>query len=325
MSVKNSEGIFGLGFSEADAQLVLLPVPFEATTSYGVGTLEGPENILQASDQVDLYHPTYNEAWKAGIYQLPEDSRIKAWNFEAKKLVDEIRSSAATDKSKAKIDQVNAISKTLTDFIYEQAKERLSENKKFGVIGGDHSAPLGSIRAHLEKFPLMGILHFDAHYDLRESYEGFEQSHASIMYNVLQMKNLKSLTTVAIRDFCEEEATLADSDKRVKSFPAHQLFDWKASGTSWSDICEKIISTLPEQVYISFDVDGLDPTYCPGTGTPVPGGLSYAEASYLLRRLLHAKKKIVGFDLCEVGASEFDGNVGARLLFELSLLCLSSI
>jgi len=256
---------------------------------------------------------------------LPEDSRIKAWNFEAKKLVDEIRSSAATDKSKAKIDQVNAISKTLTDFIYEQAKERLSENKKFGVIGGDHSAPLGSIRAHLEKFPLMGILHFDAHYDLRKSYEGFEQSHASIMYNVLQMKNLKSLTTVAIRDFCEEEATLADSDKRVKSFPAHQLFDWKASGTSWSDICEKIISTLPEQVYISFDVDGLDPTYCPGTGTPVPGGLSYAEASYLLRRLLHAKKKIVGFDLCEVGASEFDGNVGARLLFELSLLCLSSI
>ena len=314
------KGLFGISCSEEESKVIVMSVGFEGTTSYLAGTSAGPGNVLQASEQVDLLHPLAGDAWKRGIYLLPNPQEFVDWSAKAKALAKEIRQSEGSKKDQ--IAEVNSISTQLNDRVYKMAKKQLEKNKIFSVLGGDHSVPFGSIQAHVEKYPQMGVLHIDAHYDLRKAYEGFENSHASIMFNVLTKTSLKSLTQVAIRDYCEEERTLAEKDSRVKSFLDDQLFEQKASGRTWKELCGKIVESLPKEVYVSFDIDGLSPVYCPGTGTPVPGGLSFREAVYLLREVHQSGRKIIGFDLCEVGPYEYDGNVGSRVLFELSNLSL---
>ena len=191
------------------------------------------------------------------------------------------------------------------------------------MLGGDHSAPFGAIRAHAEAFPDLGILHLDAHADLREAYEGFTWSHASIMFNVVrQLPAVKKLVQVAIRDLCEAEAALIDgSGGRIVTFHDSKLAQGRFDGATWTHQVDEIVSHLPERVYLSFDIDGLDPTLCPNTGTPVPGGLSFHQASALLAGVVRSGRSIVGFDLCEVApdpaGGEWDGNVGARLLYKM--------
>ncbi|MFR5870708.1 MAG: arginase family protein [Alistipes sp.] len=144
-----------------------------------------------------------------------------------------------------------------------------------GLVGGDHSVPLGLIRAVAERNPGVGVLHVDAHADLRRAYEGFTYSHASIMYNVLnEAAGVSALVQVGVRDLCDDEARLASADARVRLFDDYALSAAKFGGESWNAVCDRIIACLPEKAYVSFDIDGLAPEYCPHTGTPVPGGLS---------------------------------------------------
>lgn len=323
----SDQHIFGLPQDESESQLVLLPIGFDATTSYFAGTSKGPQSVLKSSQQVDLFHPIGSESWKKGIYLRPENAAIAEWNTEARSLVTNIRELDETKDAaeiESQLKRVNEISNKLNDFLKDQVEGLLSQNKTVGILGGDHSVPFSSIAAHIEKYPKLGLLHIDAHFDFRKAYEGFENSHASIMYNVVTKTVLQSLTTIGIRDYCEEEIQFAFENKMVKRFTDDQIFERKSEGQSWKDICTQIIETLPDQVYVSFDIDGLEPQFCPGTGTPVPGGLSYNEAVYLLRSLFKAGKQIVGFDLCEVGPTDFDGNIGARILYELSVLSIES-
>jgi agmatinase len=156
--------------------------------------------------------------------------------------------------------------------------------------------------------------------DLREAYEGFTYSHASIFWNVLQRKGITQLTQVGIRDYCEAEALFAkELAGRVAVFFDQQLQEQAFQGISWQEQCTRIIATLPEKVYISFDIDALDPKLCPNTGTPVPGGLSLPQALYLIKQLVSGGRTIIGFDLNEVGGlgCTWDGNVGARVLYKL--------
>ncbi len=125
---------------------------------------------------------------------------------------------------------------------------------------------------------------------------------------------------VAIRDFCEEEQdVIKQSNGRVTTFFDEDLKDWRYRGETWDSLCTSIIKELPKNVYISFDIDGLDPKLCPSTGTPVAGGLEFQEAVYLIKKVAQAGKKIIGFDLSEVapGSTDWDANVGARLLYNL--------
>jgi len=197
-----------------------------------------------------------------------------------------------------------------------------------GLIGGDHSVSLGSIEAHLEKYPQMGVLQIDAHCDLREKFEDFTYSHASVMFNVLQETKLKKLVQVGVQGLCEEEyRRIQDSNGRIQTFFDSSLQESKHQGKSWNQICDDIIATLPIEIYISFDIDGLEPSLCPHTGTPVPGGLTYQEAIYLMKRIVNAGRKIVGFDLVEVTPGkdgDWDANVGAHLLYQLCGWCMRS-
>ena len=222
-----------------------------------------------------------------------------------------------------KIQRVNEGSARLNEYVYREVSRWMAAGKKVGVVGGDHSVPLGAVRAAAERHPGLGILHVDAHADLREAYEGFAYSHASIMHNVLhEVPGVASLVQVGVRDFCDDEAALAAAEPRVAMFDDYALGEARFRGESWNDICGRILAGLPEKVYVSFDIDGLAPQYCPHTGTPVPGGLSFAEAVHLLRALALSGREIVGFDLCEVapapsGEDEWDANVGARMLYKL--------
>jgi agmatinase len=316
-------GVFGLPFTPEEAKVVLVPVPFEATTSYGGGTAEGPEAILEASKQVDLFDLDTGKPYEAGIAMLPQPGDVRAWNDEAKRLAAPIVESGGLEVNSAALAKVNALSEKMNDWVYQATKRWLDAGKIVGVVGGDHSTPFGCIKAYAEKYPQLGVLHLDAHADLREAYEGFTWSHASIMFNVMrQVPNVKKLVQVGIRDFGEAEYQLIrESDGRIHTFFDARLARARLDGMPWREQVDAIVNELPQHVYLSWDIDGLEPTLCPNTGTPVPGGLTFAQAVALLEGLVRAGKKIVGFDLNEVSpgenGSEWDGNVGARLLYKM--------
>lgn len=314
-------GVFGLPFTPEEAKVVLVPVPFEATTSYGGGTAEGPAAILEASKQVDLFDLDTGKPYEAGIAMLDEPAHVRAWNDEAKAAAAPIIESAGVDADAAALAKVNGFSEKMNEWVYATTKQWLERGKIVGVVGGDHSTPFGAIKAYAEKYPNLGVLHLDAHADLRDAYEGFTWSHASIMFNVLKHTAVKKLVQVGIRDFGEAEYELIrDSNGRVHTFFDARLSRARLDGMPWREQVDAIVAELPQHVYLSWDIDGLEPTLCPHTGTPVPGGLSFAQAAALLEGLVRAGKKIVGFDLNEVAPGpddEWDGNVGARLLYKM--------
>jgi len=316
-------GIYGLPHTPDDARVVILPVPFEATTSYGGGTAGGPRAILEASRQVDLFDRETGRPYEAGIAMLDEEPRVARWNEQARRLAQVViaRGGAVDDETRRAAAAVNDVSEQLNEWVYAQTSALLDRDKLAVTLGGDHSVPFGAIRAYAERFPRLGILHLDAHADLRDAYEGFTWSHASIFHCVMtRLDNVAKLVQVGVRDLGNaESAMIENSGGRITTFFDADVAARKEQGTPFAAIADEIAAQLPRDVYLSWDIDGLDPTLCPGTGTPVPGGLSWNEAIGLLRALVRAKKRIVGLDLCEVapGATEWDANVGARLLYKM--------
>ena len=316
---------FGLPYTFDEADIALISVPWDVTTSYASGTVHGPHSIIDASVQLDLFDFDVKDSWKIRIGSTElilaeENSRLREMAEEVIAYLED--GGAVGDKKIAKqLVQINDGSDRLNNIVYQQAKNLLNKNKIPAVIGGEHSVPFGLIKAIGEKYPDTGILHIDAHADLRNSYEGFIYSHASIMYNVLhKCEGISKLVQVGIRDLSEGEMQLASDDTRVVMFNDFTLKEAEYTGKTWSKQCDEIIANLPQNVYVSFDIDGLSPENCPNTGTPVPGGLSFNQAVYLLKRLAMSGRKIVGFDLCEVtpgSSGEWDANVGARILYKL--------
>ncbi|MCF8447331.1 MAG: agmatinase family protein, partial [Bacteroidia bacterium] len=301
--------------------------------SYSAGTAAGPEAVLEASYQVDLYDPNVADAWKMGLAMLPVDKKVKATSKRLRKKAEQyidlysLGKTAEKNKTMKTIQQeVNAACKEMNAWVKKEADKQLRKNKVVALLGGDHSTPLGLMQALAQTYPSFGILQIDAHADLRDAYEGFEFSHASIMFNALKIPQVSSLTQVGIRDYCEDEKNLIDADARIHTFFDADLKAQQFEGKSWKKLCDEIIATLPNQVYLSFDIDGLDPKLCPNTGTPVPGGFEFEQVVYLVQQLVKAKKQIIGFDINEVspGQDEWDANVGARLLYKMSNLCLLS-
>lgn len=317
--IMNISGIFDVACNEKDASLIYLPVPWDVTTSYKKGTAHAPSAILNASAQVDLFDTEVRDPYKAGLFLLPEREEIHAWNNEANKYI-------------SNIDSVNQLCGNLNELVYNRTRRILEEKKFPGIIGGEHSVIFGAIKAAARKHESFGILQFDAHMDCRKAYQGFIWSHASIMHNIIEtIPQVNKLVQVGIRDFCEEELAFSQSYRnRIKTFFDASLFSRKSRQESWHSIAEDIVSALPEKIWISFDIDALDPKLCPNTGTPVPGGLEFNEAVYILSTLVRANKKIIGFDLCEVSPdlsdseNEWDANVGSRILYKLSAWLLAS-
>jgi agmatinase len=335
-AASSDSGLFGLPHTQDSAQLVLIPVPWEVTTSYGGGTSQGPARILQASKQVDLFDLEVLKPYEAGIFLQPLSDEVLAWNEELKPHAEAVIASLGRAEPSILAAHLRAVNQggiRLNAWVKKQTSELLQQGKIVGILGGDHSTPYGAFQALAERTPEgFGILHFDAHSDTRKAYEGFEWSHASIFYNTLEtLPEVHQLTQVGIRDLCEAELNYLESQgDRVRFFPDLALKRRQHAGESWSQICDSIVQGLPKQLWISFDIDGLDPRYCPHTGTPVPGGLDFSEANALISAVVRSGRKILGFDLTEVAPhpqnpeDEWDANVGARLLYKLSAWTLAS-
>lgn len=334
--VSNPENnLFGLPFTEEDARLVILPIPWEVTVSYRSGTARAPEHMMGASMQVDLYDREYPDCWREGIYMRPTDQKILTKSDylrkEAELYINYISHDGKIEDNRFMMKilrEINEGSTFLNEWVYQQTTDLLQRGKLVGLLGGDHSSPLGFYKAIADKYPEFGILQIDAHCDLREAFEGFKYSHASIMFNALeQIPQVKKLVQAGIRDYSDSEMMLIQSGNgRISTYFDQDIRNRIYEGEIWSGIADEIVQQLPPFVYISFDIDGLDPKLCPNTGTPVNGGFHVEEVFYLFKKIQQSGRKIIGFDLNEVGVSsnEWDENVGARVLFKLCNLIISS-
>ncbi len=320
-------GLFGVELDRERDKIVIIGAPFEATASYGGGTSQTPEAIIAASHQLDFFDLGLKAEFGDQVGMLPFNKEWREWNALAKAMVDETRrEGTAPEKREVLVEKVNAISEKLNAAVEREARNLLDQGKIVGVLGGDHSTPLGAMKACHSHWPDMGVLHIDAHHDLRCAYEGFTWSHASIMYNLLHEIGPMPLVSVGIRDFCKEEHQMAAELEHVFTWYDAHLKAALFKGETWRACCERIIADLPKNVYVSFDIDGLDPSLCPNTGTPVPGGLDFQQACYLLELVRESGRNIIGFDLCEVAPdsenpeNEWDLNVGARILHKLCVV-----
>ncbi|MFY0689992.1 MAG: agmatinase family protein [Cyclobacteriaceae bacterium] len=317
-AVGRKNKLFGYPYSIDESLLAIIPVPWDVTTSFVDGTSNGPKSILEASPQLDLSVFGVKTPW---IYPVALDKEVVSNPVELRQLAKGVIENLE-EGDEVNINDIALINKRcaeMVEAVYRRSAEHLHKSKKVAVLGGDHSTPLGLMNALADQYEY-GILQIDAHMDLRQAYEGFEYSHASIMYNALKHDSIQSLVQVGIRDYCEEEEQyIAASDKQISVFYDDAMHRQLMIGKTWDNIVKEIIDVLPEQVYVSFDIDGLEPSLCPQTGTPVPGGLSFNQAMYLIDEVVRSRRKIIGFDLCEVGNEAWDANVGARVLYRLSV------
>jgi agmatinase len=329
-----TNNIFGFPITEEEARLVILPVPWEVTVSYSAGTARATEHIFKASMHVDVFDADYPHTWRKGYYMRPFDKKVLMKSDylrkEAELYIDyisrgeELKKNAFMCKS---LKDINEGGVFLNSWVFEQTKSLMNKDKLVALLGGDHSTSFGYMKAIGEKHGDFGVLQIDAHFDLRKSYEHFVYSHASIMYNALnEIPQLKKLVQVGIRDYSQEEWDYAHSNSdRITTFFDKHIREKLFEGITWKQIADDIINQLPEKVYLSFDIDGLDPKLCPNTGTPVHGGFEADQVFYLLRRMLESGRQLIGFDLVEIGIGEngWDSNVGARTLLKLCNLLAS--
>lgn len=325
---------FGMPFTPEDAQLVLISAPWDVTSSYGAGSSYAPDAIIEASTQLDFYDPVSPDEWRKGIATAEIDYDIQELSerlrSDAEKVIEHLEEGGDPEAESIarKVRRINEGSFRINDNIYTQAQRWMSQGKIVGLVGGDHSTSFGAIKAVGEACGSMGVLHFDAHCDLRECYEGFEHSHASIMFNVLKdVPEVSKIVEVGVRDFCDDELALVCSTDRVEMFDDYSLSMAKFGGRSWLSLCEEIVERLPEQVYISMDIDALSIEYCPNTGTPVVGGLSFNEAVCLMDCVARSGRRIVGFDMVEVVPTldnKIDASVGARMLYKMCGIALKT-
>jgi len=257
----NFGGIDEEEFSSFDAaRILVLPVSYEGTVSYGTGTGAGAMAIIEASRNMELYEEeTDAEVYKLGIHTLRE--------FTPRETPE-----------------------AMMGDLYDRSTELLKSEKFLCMLGGEHSVSAPVIKAHAEKYHDLSVLQIDAHADLRDTYDGTPHSHASIMARVVKDLWIPSVQ-VGIRSISADEARLIATGIPTKIFWAKDI----VGRTDWID---SAIDSLTDNVYLTIDIDGLDPSLVPTTGTPEPGGLGWYETLTLIRKLAE-RKRIVGMDLVE--------------------------
>jgi agmatinase len=266
-----------------------------------------------ASSQVELTLVDGRCPAAAGIQA--RSLELSQLNAQASQVMDQLReANGVVDESAQQIDQLT----DQVDQALRQSVEALwSDGVKVVVLGGDHGAVFAGMDSAARRFDEIGILQIDAHADLRQAYEGAHASHASVMHRLLDEHPKLALVQVGLRDLGAEERQTIAASETITAFYDEALMQQQFLGMPWAEQARAIIEALPARVWISLDIDGLDPSLCPHTGTPVPGGLSYYQACDLIDRLRASGRELVGADLCEVAGHPYDALVGARLLYRL--------
>jgi len=328
IAVQNG-AFMGLDCALPDSGIVLFQMPWDVTTSYRAGTRFGPEHVIQASYQLDLFSAFLKNAWETQIHTvkiepkwLEKSTKLRSRVDAYVSFLEEGGSPEENPNWQKELESLNAACVEFLEWSVSQIRPFVQAGKRVAVLGGDHSVTYAPVKALREKYSDLSVLHFDAHADLRIEYEGFSHSHASIMNRLLKESLVSKIVQVGIRDYCPEEFEQIDQDPRLCTFFDRDIKEQLFSGKSFAKIAADIVSQLGPRVYMSFDIDGLDPKLCPDTGTPVPGGLEFEHAVYLIEAVVKSGREIVGVDLVEVAPNsnpevEWNGNVGARILWAL--------
>jgi agmatinase len=267
-----------------NSRVAILPVPYEATTSYGKGTAKGPEAIYEASHYVEFFDEELERefCFEKGIASLPP---MNMNGLKDKKAI---------------------------DFIYKHVVKLIKDKKFVVTVGGEHSISTAPIKAHFDNYKNLSVLHFDAHSDLREEYEGTKYSHASFCARVAEFTT--DITQVGIRAQCIEESNFIKKHG-IKTYYAYAIRNG-LHGQNWMD---KVINGLKKNVYLTFDVDYFDPSVMPSTGTPEPLGFYWEETMHLLRKL-GQKRNVVGFDVVELAPKRdnpYPDFLTAKLIYKM--------
>ncbi len=279
----NFLGLEARASSYAGSKIVVLPVPYEHTVSYGGGTGRGPRAILEASRYVEWYDEELETELcaRAGVATLPP-----------------LALGRSVDGS--------AIARITT-----AVRRLLADGKFVAVLGGEHTISQAPIRAHLDKYPDLCVVQFDAHADLRQTYEGNRFSHACVMARVCEFLDPARVVQVGIRALSPGEAEFIRRSG-VTTLYAHRIRETEAWMSS-------VLPKLTPHVYVTFDVDAFDPPVMPSTGTPEPNGLAWSETLKLLRRI-GEEKEIVGFDVVEFAPNRsvrYPEYTAAKLTYKL--------
>lgn len=267
MEYKNFLNIPNENSSLSNSKAVIISFPYEKSTSFGKGTKLGPKAIISASSQVELFDEELEKETylKVGIHTTPE---IKPSNIASKFYLP----------------------------LTKKVEEVISLNKFPIIIGGEHTISLGGVLGVIKKYKSFSVLHFDAHADLRDSYEGNKFSHASAMRRVLDLKEVKNLVSVGIRNISNNEDEGSEYDFYKKNQKRIKIF-WAKDKENLS--VKKILDNLEENVYLTFDVDAFDPSIMPSTGTPEPGGMLWHETLEILRQVFW-EKNVIAVDVVEL-------------------------
>ena len=312
-----------------DPDIVFLAAASELTVSYGAGTAGGPANVLAASAQLDVSLPDLHFSHELGVAWRPVDvggrEAIRGARAAAERVIGALEAGDAA--SAIDVELVDAASRRVDAGVQSAVAEVLTAGAFPVLVGGEHAVSLGAFRACARHHGGFGILQVDAHMDLRPAYEGFGYSHASVMANALELPEVERLVQVGIRDWSPGEFDAMGAENgRVATFFDYYLKRRLFEGDTWRACVTEVVEQLPRRVWVSFDVDGLDPALCAHTGTPVPGGLGFAEAQYLLRAVVDSGREVVGVDVVEVAGAphEYEGAVAARLAYDLACRAVSS-
>lgn len=324
--------IFGLPFSLSESKLVFIPVPWDVTVSNHEGTSEAPQLIFDQSSQIDLFDPFSVDSWRRGMAMEQTDESVVQTNqvFRAKALscirfMEEGGDPEQSSSVSKKITDVNQACAVMIQNLTGKCQAYLSAGQIPFLVGGDHSISSANLQALASTSPGFGILQIDAHADLRKDYQGFIYSHASVMRSASGIQGVEKIIQVGVRELCDEEMSfIREQAGKVRTWFDREISERQFKGEPWDVLCKEIIRDLPDRVYVSFDMDGLDPSFCPHTGTPVPGGLIYNQAMYLLEELVRSGRQIIGADLVETGPHPFDAAMACRVLFRMAGMILKN-
>lgn len=335
-AIPDNGNYFGIPLSPEEAALVLISAPWDTTVAQRSGSSFAPDAIIEASRSVDFFEPMAPYSYRKGIATAPVDYTIQDMAHRLRsdaerviKLSHQAKLSTLDALSlERRLKRVNEASVIVNENIYEQSKHWLEMGKIVGLVGGDQSTAYGHIRAVAEQHKKIGILHIDSSCDLREQHYGFDHSHASIMHNVLRdIEGIERIVGVGVRAFSPQEWERAMADDRITLFTGQTIWSKHFEGVNWATLCDDIIAELPQEVYVSLDIDGLTIECSPHTGTQVAGGLRFPEVVYLLGRVVDSGRRIVGFDLTEVVPDmedKTDAAIASRLLYNMCCMALKN-
>ncbi len=295
------------------------PVPWDITTTFGHGASRAPEKIQSDFHQLDHMHPFQNRHFD--IHFLESNKTIQSLQntfcSDSHQIIDFLNNNKKLSNSlEDRLVEINHAGSKLNQIVYNDCSSYLKTSPLL-LCGGEHGVGIGYVRALADQYSSFSILQIDAHLDCRVQYFGYDYSHASVMTHYSTFKQVNTVTQVGIRDYDQSELDYIKNSKTdFKTFFDYGIHKRLFTGVNWDTICNEVIDSLSDHVFISLDVDGLMSYLSPHTGTPVPGGLNYNQLVYLFEKL-YKKKTCIGAELVEINTLKhvhLDSVYGAKLI-----------